>query len=78
MLEMHGWQWKQDVLDTVNDKFERRLTEESAALRLDIAAVRLEIAKSHASTLRWMAAGWLTQMLAIIELATKLSGVSGR
>jgi len=73
MLEVQGRQWKQDVLDTVNDRFERRLTEESAALRLEIATVRLEIAKSHGSTLRWMAAGWLTQMLAIIELAVRLS-----
>jgi hypothetical protein len=74
MWEVSAHQWKQDVLDTADNKFERRLSEEGGALRLEIAAVRLEIAKSHASTLRWMAAGWLTQMLAIIELATKLSG----
>jgi len=65
MLEMQGWKWKQDVLDTVNDRFERRLTEESAALRLQIAAVRLEIAKSHAGLLKWQVAQWLTLMLAI-------------
>jgi len=65
MLEMQGWKWKQDVLDTVNDSFERRLTEESAALRLEIGAVRLEIAKSHASLLKWQFAQWLSLMLAI-------------
>ena len=66
MLEMQVRQWKQDVLEAATDRFERRLSEE-------IAAVRLEIAKSHSSTLRWMFAGWLTTMLAIVDLATKIS-----
>jgi hypothetical protein len=66
MLEISAREWKQDVLEAANDKFERRLAEE-------VAAVRLEIAKTHASTLRWMFAGWLTTMLAIVDLATKIS-----
>ena len=74
MLEMSAREWKKDVLEAAENKFERRLSEETGALRLEIAAVRLEIAKAHHSQLRWMAAGWLTQMIAIIGLAMKLSG----
>jgi hypothetical protein len=65
VLEVSAHQWKRDVLEAAENKFERRLSEESAALRLEIAAVRLEIAKSHASLLRWQFAQWLTLMLAI-------------
>jgi hypothetical protein len=61
MLEMQDRQWKQDVLDAANDEFERRLAEEMAEVRLDIA-------KSHASLLKWLFAQWLTLMLAIIAM----------
>jgi hypothetical protein len=67
-------QLKQDVMEAAENTVERRLSEESAALRLEIAAVRLEIAKSQGTMLRWMFAGWLTTMLAIVDLATKISG----
>jgi hypothetical protein len=73
MWEMSARQWKEDVLDAANDKFERRLSEESGALRLEMAAVRLEIARSHASLLRWQFGFWLTQMLAIVAMAMKIS-----
>jgi len=67
MLDMSARQWKQDVLEAANDKFERRLSEE-------MAAVRLEIARSHLSLLRWQFGYWLTQMLAIVAMAMKISG----
>jgi hypothetical protein len=66
MLDASARQWKQDVMEAAENKFERRLSEESAATRLEIAAVRLEIAKAQASTLRWMFANWLTLILAIL------------
>jgi hypothetical protein len=73
MLEMTARQLRQDVLDTATDRFERRLSEESAALRLEMAAlrldmaeVRLDIARSRNSTNKWMFAYWLTAMLAIV------------
>ena len=80
MLDMSARQWKQDVLDKAN-KFERRVGEESGALKLEMAgmrlemgAIRLEIAKSHTSLLRWMFASWLTTMLAMVEFGRTLSG----
>ena len=66
MWEMSARQWKEDVLDAANDKFERRLSEE-------MAEVRLEIARSHVSLLRWQFGFWLTQMLAIVAMAMKIS-----
>jgi hypothetical protein len=66
MLEMTARQWKQDVLETAEDRFERRLSEEGAGLRLEMAALRLEIAKSRNSVQRWQFACWLTTMLAIV------------
>ena len=74
MWEMSARQWKEGVLDAANDRFERRLTEESGALRLEMASVRLEIARSHASLLRWQFGFWLTQMLTIIALAMNFRG----
>jgi uncharacterized membrane protein YqjE len=81
MLEMSARQWKQDVLDAANDRFERRLSEmagtlrvEMAAIRLEIASVRLEIARSQNRTLRWMFAGWLTLVLTIVEAGRTFSG----
>ena len=74
MLDMSARQWKQDVLEVANDKFERRLSEETGALKLEIAAIRLDIAKSHNSLLRWMFGFWLTTMLGFVELARIISG----
>ena len=67
MWEMSARQWKEDVLEAASDKFELRLSEE-------MAAVRLEIARSHLSLLRWQFGFWLTQMLATIAMAMKISG----
>jgi hypothetical protein len=40
--------WKDQILETAADRFERRLTQE-------ISAVRLEIAASRLSVIRWVA-----------------------
>jgi hypothetical protein len=58
MLDSGGNQWKKDVLETATDRFERRLTEEIGAVRLEIAALRTEItaeiAAGRQSMIRWM------------------------
>jgi hypothetical protein len=66
MLDSAARLWKQDILEAAEDRFERRLSEEGAALRLEMAAVRLEIAKSRNSVQRWQFACWLTTMLTIL------------
>jgi hypothetical protein len=64
MLAMSATEWKQDVLEAAGDKFERRLSEESSLIRLELAAMRVSI-------VRWMFAFWianLTATLTIIEM----------
>ena len=72
MLDVAAREWKRDVLEAASDKFERRLSQESGAIRLEIATlrlemseVRLEIARSRNSMNKWMFTYWLTAMLAI-------------
>jgi hypothetical protein len=61
---------RKDVLEAGSDRFERRLSEELGAFRVEVAGefalVRVEIAGSHASLLRWMFALWVSTILAII------------
>jgi len=54
MLESALREWKKDVLETASDRFERRLTEVEAGLRLDIS-------RMHASLIRWMFVFWIGQ-----------------
>ena len=65
LLDLHGTfhetgrEWKNDVLETASDRFERRITEEISAMRLEMAAMRI-------SLLRWMFAFWGSAILAIV------------
>ena len=63
MLDLHDQltsksrEWKKDVLETADDRFERRMSEE-------LAKMRSEISKMHISILRWMFAFWVTALAA--------------
>ena len=65
MREASLRQWKTDVLEHSSDRFERRLSEELGTFRTetarDFAAVRVEMARNHASLLRWMFVFWVGQ-----------------
>ena len=52
-------QWKEQVLETAADRFERRLSQE-------ISAVRIEIAASRLSVIRWIAGLLIAQAGVII------------
>ena len=47
-LDAAGYQWREQVLETAGDRFERRVAQEMSALRIEIAVSRL-------STIRWVA-----------------------
>ena len=47
-LDTAGHQWREQVLETTTDRFERRVAQE-------MATVRIEIAVSRLSTIRWVA-----------------------
>lgn len=65
-------EWKEDVLTTATDRFERRLVEECAKLRIEIGTFRADlvaqITSTRAEILRWSFAFWVGQMAAIVGL----------
>lgn len=68
LLNRTAHQTREDVVGLVAERFERRLSEESGALRLDIAAVRGEIASTKAELIRWMFIFWVGQVGATLGI----------
>ena len=48
-------EWKKDVLESAADRFERRLSEETGNLRVDMARMETRL-------VRWMFVFWLGQL----------------
>jgi hypothetical protein len=61
MMDDVSWEWKTNVLETATDRYERRLTEEISSLRVELAATRVSI-------LRWMFAFWVGQLGAMLSI----------
>lgn len=76
-------EWKEDVLTTVTDRFERRLVDECAKLRIEMAGLRGDLvaqvkgsettlsqamAATRTEILRWSFAFWIGQVVAIVGL----------
>jgi hypothetical protein len=61
MLDETGREWKAHVLETATDRYERRLTQETSSIRVDLAAARVSI-------LRWMFAFWVAQLGAMLGI----------
>ena len=55
MVNLAFVEWKNDVLEVAADRFERRLTEETSAMRV-------EMARMQTSLIRWMFVFWLGQI----------------
>ena len=54
-------EWKKDVLESAADRFERRLTEETGKLRVDMARMETRL-------IAWMFVLWLGQIGALVTL----------
>ena len=69
-LDEVGQRWRNQTLETAADRFERRLTQEMSALRVEVAnefsAVRMEIAAFRLSIIRWVAGLLIAQAGVII------------
>jgi hypothetical protein len=65
-------EWKEDVLETACERFERRLSEEIGAVRLEMANLRVDttqqMARMHTSLLRWMFVFWIGQLMTAIGI----------
>ena len=68
--------WSEHVLSVATDRFERRLTEEITALRVEVRdglhdgllSVRQELATSRVEMLKWSFVFWVGQVAAIAGL----------
>jgi hypothetical protein len=63
MVEANQRRWKDDVMNTASDRFERRLNEELSGLKVEMAK---EFATTRVSLLRWMFALWTSAILAFL------------
>jgi hypothetical protein len=72
LLDDSGRNWRENVLMTATDRFDRRLSEESGAVRVEVAngfaVVRQEIASARADILRWSFLFWIGQVAAMAGL----------
>jgi len=61
-----------NVIKFVEEKFEKRLSEELAKVRVEIAEVKTElierIEKKHSDTIKWMFIFWVGQIGAILGI----------
>ncbi len=71
LLELHGLlesaqrDWKEDVLETACERFERRLSEE-------VGSLRVEMAQMHGSLLRWMFVFWIGQLMTTLTVVAMI------
>ena len=67
-------EWTEHVLAVASDRFERRLAEELADLRVelgkDIAGLRREMSNMRVELLRWSFVFWLGQITVIAAMLT--------
>jgi len=65
-------QWRDEVLTLAVERFERRLSEQMSALRVElaqaIAGVRQEIATGRVEYIRWSFLFWVGQVAAVAAL----------
>ena len=55
MVNFSFSEWKKDVLESAADRFERRLSEETGLLRVDVTRMEVRL-------IRWMFVFWLGQL----------------
>lgn len=71
LIELINYQSKNSgdsITNFVEEKFERRLTEEISKVHDDISTLRVEMHKSQAATVRWMFVFWVGQIGALFGI----------
>ena len=59
---------KRDVLEFVEEKFERRLTEEISGVKNEITQVKNDLLEKHNEMIRWMFIFWVGQVAVIVGI----------
>jgi hypothetical protein len=82
LLETSNREWRDRVLSVVTERFERRLTEDISALRLEfhdgLAGLRGEMATTRVELLKWSFLFWVGQVAAIAGLLAFMLRSAGR
>jgi hypothetical protein len=77
-LDEVGIEWKADLVNLAVERFDKRLVEESARLRIDMqsgfASLRDEIARDRFELLKWSFYFWVGQFFASAAVMTALLG----
>lgn len=68
LLNLVQQEQKENILEFVEDKFERRLSEEISGVREEISGLRVDMHKSQANLLKWIIVFWVTQIGTIAGL----------
>jgi regulation of enolase protein 1 (concanavalin A-like superfamily) len=58
-------EWKKDVLESAADRFERRLTDETGKLRVEMSRMEVRL-------IRWMFVFWLGQLGVTLTVVTMI------
>jgi hypothetical protein len=76
LLEAEQRDWSEQVLTIAGERFERRLVEEAAKLRVEMSTLgsdlRQEIAKDRFELLKWMFLFWVSQLAAMSAIMSFL------
>ena len=76
LLDAERREWSDHVLTVATERFERRLSEETAHLRVEIAnlgsGLRQEMAKDRFELLKWMFVFWIAQLAAMTAIMSFL------
>lgn len=76
LIEAERKDWSEQVLTIAGERFERRLVEEAAKLRVEMSTVgsdlRQEIAKDRFELLKWMFLFWVSQLAAMSAIMSFL------
>ena len=82
LVDAEQERWSERVLSTAADRFERRLTVEISALRVELheglAGIRQELATVRVELLRWSFLFWAGQVAAIAGLLAFMLRAIGR
>ena len=86
LLESTRSEWTEHVLSIATERFERRVTQEVSALRVDftrelhqgLAAVRQELATVRVELVRWSFVCWVGQIVVMIGVLTFMLRDLGR
>ena len=68
LVNVANGQTKADVLTFVEEKFERRLSEEIGKVRQEMSVMRQEASEAKAELIRWMFLFWVGQVAVIFGI----------